>query len=239
MSEEKKKSRLNLNLVMILAIASVIVAIPFAYSSVEPSIIIEMEDSQTTDPFTIEDDNDNVVTAIDPYGCLNGVCTIHFSDVAERTFDTGTQSSTEECDHDILAIWEITYDPLSVDDSNDFPEVRLYDASIEAIIKSETGSNSPSNNNVGVFLRESEDECASPSSSIISASTSNDIFDVREGTTNNFQDLCDSRADVNDKCWIFLTRGGTSITNGTLTYKSFAMTASVTLPAGATMERIQ
>ncbi len=114
-------TKVNLNLVLVLTVASVIL-IPIAYGLVEPSIIINMEPSQTTKPLQIKDNLGTEVFSVDVDGTIfpqpsgQGVVAnsltgnlILLSVVNPNEFSIGQTPSGDSADFVQLHTWKIDY----------------------------------------------------------------------------------------------------------------------------------
>jgi len=235
----------RINLIAILAIA-IVVSIPIAYSAVEPSIIINLVGSQTTDPFQIKDSGGTTLYRIDEVGCENSICNIDVEVVEEITHDTSTQSGAGRENFTLIfAEYEIEFAVCCQPDvptSSFNSEVMLQNnGRMEAFLISEAGSDSPSETIMRVGIYVSDDGGVTFTHQPMFISTNSLVYTQRDDTNTSPNEVCRSRASHNlvglPDCIISVRAGGSNNNNGTLSLKGFHLNIDVFLPAGATIVR--
>jgi len=225
---------INLNLVLILAIA-LVVAIPVAYSAVEPSIIINMITGQTTNPFQIKDDTGKIVLEIDEDGFISNqhLVILSFDERTETDFVVTCSPCSEDVEGDylVLAEWNIDFDQ-TVDEGIEFAPI-VVQGIMYGTIKTTDAS---SFGELSFFFSiNNGTSWSAPQMPRIASSVTN--FENKVDTQSLSSPVC-SRTLPDDNCLFRVMFGTTGSTQPTLTFRDAFAEMHLWLPSGATITRV-
>ncbi len=230
--------------ITIIAVALVI-AIPTVFALVEPSIIINMEPSQTTKPIQLKDNLGTEVFSVDVNGTIfpeqvstnlrdfdGGVKIIVFNQISEVAFATDNLGDFNTWN--VFATWRIDYNSLSDDDSGvgtfPFPVMDPDKTIISGFLKSSNGIVDAT-----VAIRDSFD--GSTWSNIVGIQRDNTVFIAQQASASS-SSVCERTSLAQDECFISIRLGTDTATAITATVKDLEVYMQLVMPSQTTLTRI-
>jgi len=236
--------KVNLNLVLVLAVASVI-AIPIVYGAIEPSIIINMDPSQTTKPLQIKDNLGTEVFSVDTDGTIfpatgglgNSSLSsgVSFSNMYELSFEQVAQETqifnASGRDNFLqLAKWRIDFNGIKNEKSpTSNPDVKNIGSILTSSLKS-------SDSTVRMELLVSFDDFVTVPETIMSLQNIGLIFN--HDSEDSSGRICFGRSNFTDPCFIALAWGTTNVATGNGTFRDLRSDIIIIVPQGASVTQI-